>query len=53
MTRLHDECIAYALASGLAPVFSSADQDAMIERSSRRSRWERRKAKHSNDRKGA
>jgi hypothetical protein len=40
-----DECIAFALATGIAPIFSMADTDADIERASRRARWERKKAK--------
>lgn len=40
-----DESIAYALATGIAPIGSIGDLDADIERSQRRARWERRKAK--------
>lgn len=39
-----DECIAYALAVGIAPLGSSSEVDADVERSARRARWERRKA---------
>jgi hypothetical protein len=39
-----EESIAYALATGIAPM-STRDLDADIERAGRRARWERRKAK--------
>jgi hypothetical protein len=42
-----DESIAFALAAGIAPIFSMEDSDADIERSARRARWERKKAKRS------
>lgn len=42
MVDYKDECIAYALATGIAP-FSSAELDQDAERSARRARWERRK----------
>jgi hypothetical protein len=38
-----DECIAYALATGMVPSFSCTDVDADAERSARRARWLRRK----------
>lgn len=40
-----DESIAFALALGIAPCGSSGEVDQDIERSARRARWERRKAK--------
>jgi hypothetical protein len=40
-----NESIAMALALGIAPIGSTRDLDADIERSARRARWERRKAK--------
>lgn len=42
-----DECIAYALATGMVPFGSVSEVDADAERSARRARWERRKAKRS------
>lgn len=40
-----DECVAYALATGIAPFSSTNEVDQDAERSARRARWERRKAK--------
>lgn len=43
--RFKDECIAYGLACGLGQFGSTNDIEADAERSARRARWERRKAK--------
>lgn len=45
MSDYRNESIAFALATGIAPFMSLEDSDAAIERSARRARWERRKAK--------
>lgn len=43
MSDYRNESIAFALATGIAPIFSVDDQMASIERDARRARWERRK----------
>lgn len=40
-----EECIAYALATGIAPFGSVGEVNEDAERSARRARWERRKAR--------
>jgi hypothetical protein len=40
-----DESIAFALATGIAPIATIDEMDRDVERASRRARWERRKAK--------